>query len=269
MMFERIHDCFMQPFQVAGNLYYVGTKPASSHLIDTGEGLILLDSGYQQLLPLVLKNIETLGFDVRDIRYILHSHGHIDHIGATKQLAALSGAATVIGRADRDYANGTRDLTYARELGLTYDSAFEPDILLDDGDILTLGSVKIRCLHTPGHTEGTMSYFFPLDVPGRTLVAATHGGIGVNTMSRAFLQRYGLPLSLRDAFLSGLVRLRQEHVDVLIPNHQDQWNTLERFARKQAGDADAFIDDSAWGTYLDMAQRKVRELLEGEKNDIQ
>lgn len=269
MTFARMHDCFMQPFQIAGGLYYVGTKPASSHLIDTGDGLILLDSGYRELLPLVLKNIETLGFNVKDIRYILHSHGHIDHIGATRQLVALSGAKTAIGRADRDYANGTRDLTYARELGLTYDGAFEPDLLLDDGDVLTLGGVTVRCLHTPGHTEGTMSYFFHLDVSGRTLVAAMHGGIGVNTMSRAFLQRYGLPLALRDAFRDGLARLRREHVDILLPNHQDQWNTLERFARKQAGDADAFVDESAWPEYLEMAQRKLDELLEDERNGIQ
>lgn len=258
----------MQPFQVAGNLYYVGTKPASSHLIDTGDGLILLDSGYRELLPLVIENIETLGFHVKDIRYILHSHGHIDHIGATKQLVALSGAKTAIGREDRDYANGKRDLTYAKELGLRYDSTFEPDILLDDGDVLTLGNVAIRCLHTPGHTEGTMSYFFQPDVPGRTLMAAMHGGIGVNTMSRSFLQRYGLPLTLRDSFRAGLTRLRQEHVDILMPNHQDQWNTLERFARKQAGDADAFIDDRAWPAYLDRAEMKLNELLEDEKHEI-
>ncbi len=268
MMVMSAEDCFMQPFQVIGNLYFVGTKPASSHLIDTGEGLILLDSGYRQLLPLVLKNIRTLGFDEKDIKYILHSHGHIDHIGATKQLVALCGAKTAIGRADRDYANGSRDLTYAKELGLVYDSAFEPDILLDDGDMLTLGSVQIRCVHTPGHTQGTMSYFFALDVPGRTLIAGTHGGIGVNTMARAFLERYGLPLSLRDAFRAGLDRLRQEHVDVFIPNHQDQWNTLERYERKLAGELDAFVDSGAWPAYLDMAERRLNLLLEDEKHEI-
>ena len=267
-MFQDIHAAYMPPFQIIGNLYFVGTKPASVHLIDTGEGLVLLDSGYDALLELVLENIHALGFHEKQIRYILHSHGHIDHIGATKRLSALSGAQTVIGRYDRDYASGARDLTYARELGLRYDTAFLPDLLLDDGDALQLGNTKIFCLHTPGHTEGTMSYFFYLNVPNRELIAGTHGGIGMNTMSRAFLQTYGLPLSLRDDFRKGLHRLRQIHVDVFIPNHQDQWNTTERYQKKLAGDEDAFVDAAAWPAYLDMAEQRLNALLEGEQNGL-
>ena len=264
-MFENIREAYMAPFQVIGNLYFVGTKPASAHLIDTGEGLILLDSGYDELLELVLDNMHTLGFDEKDIRWIVHSHGHIDHLGATKRLCAMSGAKTAIGRADRAYANGTRDLTYAKELGLTYHTAFEPDLLLDDGDTLRLGNTEIHCLHTAGHTEGTMSYFFRLNVPERGLIAGTHGGIGVNTMSRAFLLAHGLPLSLRDDFRRGLARLRQVHVDVFIPNHQDQWNTAERYQRKLAGDGDAFVDAAAWPAYLDMAEQRLDAMLKGEK----
>ena len=62
----------MTPFKVIGNLYFVGTIPASAHLIDTGEGLILLDSGYPETLYLVLQSIHELGFDPYDIKYILH-----------------------------------------------------------------------------------------------------------------------------------------------------------------------------------------------------
>lgn len=267
-MFENIQEFYMPPFQVVGNLYYVGTKPASSHLIDTGDGLILLDSGYDALLQLVLDNIHALGFDEREIRYILHSHGHIDHLGATKQLCDISGAKTVIGLADRDSANGRRPLTYAAELGMEYDKLFEPDILLKDGDILELGNTQIHAMHTPGHTEGTMSYFFRIEGDNRGLIAATHGGIGINTMSREYLRKYGLPFSLRDDFLRGLSRLRELHVDVLIPNHQDQWNTTERYQRKIAGDLDSFVDDNAWLAYLNMAERRMREMLREESNAI-
>ena len=59
---------YIEPFRIFGNLYFVGTVPASSHLIDTGEGLILLDSGYQESLYLVLESIRKLGFDPADIR---------------------------------------------------------------------------------------------------------------------------------------------------------------------------------------------------------
>lgn len=268
-MFETIDEYRMDGFNVTGNLYYAGTKPASTHIIDTGDGLIMLDPGYDQLASLVLDNMDKLGFDVRDIKYIVHSHGHIDHMGAAKRFKELSGARTVIGEADKDYANGIRDLSYAKELGLEYDTPFEPDILVNEGDELICGSTKIVCRHTPGHTEGTMSYFFNVDCEnGRTLTAATHGGIGINTMSRSFLNKYGLPLSLRDEFLKGLDEMRKETVDVFIPNHQDQWDTIGRYNRLLKGEKDVFIDRTSWPAYLDMAEQRIRQMLKEEENEI-
>lgn len=93
----------MEPFRVFGNLYFVGTEPASAHLIDTGAGLILLDSGYPETLYLVLDSIRRLGFRLEDLALILHSHGHIDHIGGTRALVELTGAKTAIGAADARY----------------------------------------------------------------------------------------------------------------------------------------------------------------------
>lgn len=267
-MQEMMRKAYMPPFQVIGNLYYVGNKLASSHLISTSDGLILLDSGYDAMMDMLLDNIHLLGFDERQIRYIIHSHGHIDHLGATKRLRDVSGAKTVIGRADRDYANGLRQLTYAKELGLSYDTAFEPDILLDDKDIVRLGNTVIHALHTPGHTEGTMSYFFCVENNGHELVVGTHGGIGINTMSRAYLKAYGLPLSLRWDFLEGLERLHKIHVDVLVPNHQDQWNTIERYQEKVNGNDMAFVDAEAWPKYLDMARLRLTNMLREEEDAL-
>ena len=80
----------MPCFKLYGNVYFVGTSHASTHLIDTGDGLLMLDSGYQESLYLVLEGIQRLGFRTTDLRWILHSHGHIDHVGATKALVAGS-----------------------------------------------------------------------------------------------------------------------------------------------------------------------------------
>ena len=259
-----VRESYMEPFQVAGNLYYVGTQPASAHLIDTGDGLILLDVGYQETLYLVVNSIHKLGFRIEDIRMILLSHGHIDHIGGAKNLAALSGAKTAIGAQDADYANGRRDLTYAKELGMTYDTPFQPDILLRDGDVLKMGDTEIRCYHTPGHTEGTMSYLFNVRDGRREWIAGTHGGIGINTMSKDFLNAYGLPLTLRDDFRAGLNRMRKLRVDIFLPNHQDQWDTLGRYNRMLAGGKDVFIDAASWQGYLNMAEERLNGLLEGE-----
>ena len=96
-----------EPFQIYGNLYFVGTEPASTHLIDTGEGLIVLDPGYPQSLYLVIDGIWRLGFRPEDVKIILHSHGHYDHLGGTRALAELTGAKTYISALDAPYADGT------------------------------------------------------------------------------------------------------------------------------------------------------------------
>ena len=84
------------PFRIADNLYYVGNTSVSSHLIDTGEGLLLLDTTYQQTGYMLLESIRKLGFDPADIRWILHSHGHIDHFGATRMLVEKYGCKTYL-----------------------------------------------------------------------------------------------------------------------------------------------------------------------------
>ena len=264
-MLNKIWRFYMPPFRIFGNLYFVGTEPASAHLIDTGDGLILLDTGYSETLYLVMDGIRQLGFDPYDIKLILHSHGHIDHIGGTRALVELTGAKTAIGRYDEDYVTGARDLTFAKELGMSFDGFFTPDRLLDDGDVIEMGNTRITCLHTPGHTEGTMSFFFDVtDENGRTMRGGNHGGAGMNSMGRAFLKSYGLPLSLRDDFRAGLHRLRKEHVDIFVGNHQHQCHTKERYARIMAGETDAFVDPEAWQIYLDETEAQLDQLLRSE-----
>ncbi|MBQ6474180.1 MAG: MBL fold metallo-hydrolase, partial [Victivallales bacterium] len=141
---------------------------------------------------------------MRDIRVILHSHGHYDHLGATKALLEIAPKAkTYIGEADVDFANGKLDLTWARELGYEYREAFEPDHALHDGDFIRLGSTEILCLSTPGHTPGVMSFFFDVTEDGKTYRAGMHGGVGMNSMKRDFLDKYGLSLDCRQQFLAG------------------------------------------------------------------
>ena len=94
-------------------------------------------------------------------------------------MAELTGARTYLGAADRDYANGTLDLTWAKELGFyQYIEPFEPDVLLQDGDRLTLGKTVIDFIATPGHTPGTMSLFFNVEEDGTVYRAGMFGGAG-------------------------------------------------------------------------------------------
>ena len=92
-MLESPWSRTMQPFQLFGNTWFVGSRPASSHIIATGDGLILLDSGYQERLYLVINSIWQCGFSPYDIKYIILSHGHVDHAAATKALVEAKGYA--------------------------------------------------------------------------------------------------------------------------------------------------------------------------------
>lgn len=238
-----------EPLRLFGNLYFVGNKPASVHIVDTGEGLIMLDTGYQQSLAETVDNIYRMGLDPHEIKYVLLTHGHIDHMGGARTMRAISGAKILLGRADREYANGELDLSYARELDMRYDEVFEPDILLDDGDTLTFGHTTVRAVKTPGHTPGAMSYFFNVTDGERELIAGLHGGMGINTLSAEFLDRYGLPYSLRRDFICSMQRLNQEHVDIFLGNHMQHNRTEEKAKRLAAGEQDAFIDPEEWQKY--------------------
>ena len=84
----------IQPFKIIDGVYFVGTYQASSHLVDTGDGLILIDTGYDNTTYLVVNSIYELGFNVKDIKYIINTHWHGDHTEGTAPIADLSGART-------------------------------------------------------------------------------------------------------------------------------------------------------------------------------
>ena len=82
---------YVKPFKIVENLYYIGDQKVCSHLIDTGDGLIVFDSGFQHSIHLMVQAIWELGFDPADIKYLIHSHEHFDHIGAANEFKDLYG----------------------------------------------------------------------------------------------------------------------------------------------------------------------------------
>lgn len=254
---------YMPPFKMIGNLFFVGTEPASTHIIDTGSGLIMLDSGYQHSLYLVLHNMHTLGLDPMKIKYIVHTHGHIDHCGATRALVEMTGAKTFLGAPDRDYVNGKLDLSWAKELGVHLET-FEPDVLVHDGDEITLGNTILKAVATPGHTPGAMSYLFNVECGSRILTAGLHGGAGLNTLQRDFLDRYGLPASCRMDYISSMERLKELDVDIFLGNHAGQSGTQWKYQQLLAGNENAFIDPTGWTAFAEDCKKRVVALIEHE-----
>ena len=231
----------MDPFRIIGNVYFVGTFQASSHLIDTGDGLILIDTGYADTLYLVVRSIYELGFNPKDIKYIVNTHWHGDHTEATAAMAELSGAKTLIGEADAEKA-------------VQY---FVPDILIKDGDTLTLGNITISFMETPGHTKGTISFFFETEDNGKVYRVGMFGGAGSNTLKTGATE-YD---ECREDYRNSLIRLRQEKVDVFIGNHVWNNNTYEFGKLLVETGENKFIDGELWGIFIDHCESRLNRIL--------
>lgn len=257
---------FLDPFRLWGNCYFVGSKPASVHIVDTGAGLVMLDCGYQEPLYLVLEHMRRLGLNPYDIAALFITHGHIDHCAAAEALRRLTGCRIYIGEADAPAVRGAAetDLTYGLEYNMPF-ICFEPDVLLKDGDEVTIGSTTFRAIATPGHTAGAMSYLFNLQDGGRTMRTLLHGGAGLNTLSRDYLDRHGLPDSLRDDFSASMRKLSTLPVDIFLGNHASQNGTPQKAARLADGETDAFVDSGALARYSASCLAGLEKLLAKER----
>ena len=247
---------YIKPSKMVGNLYFVGTRPASTHIIDAGEGLIMIDPAYQESLYLVLHNMWELGLNPKEIKYILLTHCHYDHTDATQAVVELSGAKVCFPKLDLPLLNG--------EIYHYPFRPFRPDLLLEDGDTLTLGNTVVRCVATPGHTDGTMSYFFNVTDGEKTYRAAMHGGVGMNSMESAFLKERGLSSDCRRKFLEGLAKVEGETVDIVLGNHVGQNDTVGKLNRLDTEEQNPFIDPAEWKRFIEKYREKLMKLEEGD-----
>ena len=253
----------LAPFQLYGKLWHIGGKGSPSYLFDTGDGLLLLDTGLPKCGYLLFRNIYELGFNPRHIRWILHSHGHYDHIGMTRALVEMTGAKTCIGAPDRDYVNGKLDLPREKYIHCSFDEPFEPDVLINGGDVLSFGSLEIRCESAPGHTPGTMAYFFDLEENGVVRHAGMHGGVGINSMRSSFLRRFGLSAGCRQQFLDAVEKLMDEPVEILVGNHLGNYDALNKVRRREEcpDGPNPFVDPTEWKRFLTGRAELVRKLM--------
>lgn len=254
----------IKPFQMYGNLYFVGSSRVSVHLIKTQNGLVLIDSGYPDMYSQIAESINALGFSVKDICAIFHSHGHIDHTGCTQMIKKQSGATTYISRIDNEIINGNRDLSWAKELNIPPQPPFSCDVLVEDGDTFSFGNTAIRCVLTSGHTDGVLSFFVNLTNGSEEVTAAMHGGIGMNSMTAEYLKANNLPFSCRQAFREGLHKLAAEHVDLVMGNHPEQNDTAGKLNKLQNG-AKTIVDPTEWGVLLKTAEDNLDKLMYAEK----
>lgn len=230
------------PFRIEDGVYFVGTKGLSSFLITTPDGHFLLDGGLHENAEIIARNIETLGFKRRDVKYLLNSHAHFDHSGGLAALKKMTGATMVASRADRSALEG----------GFYLGSEDDPtlgappvgvDRTIADGEALIFSGVSMTARLTPGHTRGCTSW--TMTAGGHDILFFCSASVAANRLvaSSAGPPQYeGIVEDYRATF-DKMVGWRP---DIFLSNHPELFGMEERRARQLGGDADAFVDQEAF-----------------------
>ena len=260
--YQNPSSVYLEPFRILGNLYYVGDKRVCAHLIDTGEGLILFDAGFQHTIHLLIQSIWSLGFNPADVKYLILSHGHFDHFGACNEFRSLYGAKSFMSKADCEMLKNTPTAGLLDMNPNPYAQLPIIDYEFQDGEIISLGNTHIECVLSPGHSPGTTSFFFDITDSGKTYKVGYFGGSGFLTLYRDFLKKYGLPLELQEQFAKTLNNLKCRQVDISLGNHPAQNSTLKkRHLMIENPAVNPFIDPTEWCVYLNKLEIQYREFL--------
>lgn len=156
-----------EPFRIAGNLYYVGTYDLACYLIVTNKGNILINTGVKGSASLIRQNIETLGFKFSDIKILLSTQAHLDHVADLAEIKRRTNAQMMIHEEDAQVLadGGKSDFLYGGSFSF---EGLKADVTFKDGHEIRLGDTKLTALHHPGHTKGATSFLLDVQDEKRT-----------------------------------------------------------------------------------------------------
>ncbi|MEK7794568.1 MAG: MBL fold metallo-hydrolase [Candidatus Hydrogenedentota bacterium] len=241
----------VEPFRVFDNLHYVGIDWVSAWIIPTSDGLVLIDSLYGEFVEPMIENIRKLGFDPEDIKYCFTTHGHFDHVGGVKAIKKLSGAR--IGMADDDWS-----MFLEGRGGSGYETV-PKDLVVNDGDSITLGDTTLKFYVTPGHTPGVLSTEFTVFDNGTPHKAFMFGGVGLNFSG----------VDRCEMYIHSVERIMaMKGIEVNVPNHPPMGNVFERAERLAARKPDGshpFVAPDDFQNWLGDLMKNVQKKLDAER----
>lgn len=243
------------PFRVAGNIYYVGTAELASFLIATPSGHILLDAPLEENVPQLLRSIETLGFAPSEIRILINSHAHSDHLGGMKRIKEITGAELSLSAPDAELAarGGTADFAFGDDLAYP---AVTADRILADGDVVSLGGTSLTAILTPGHTRGGTTWLTEVIEDGRKLRVMV-----VNSMTAPGYDLVGNDAypGIVDDYRASFDRLAGLEADVFLGPHASFFGLGRKLAT--AGDGNPFIDPGELATFVQRSRASFERQL--------
>jgi len=246
------------PFRVSANTYYVGTCGISAVLIVGDQGDVLIDGGPANAGDLVAANVEALGVQLSDVKILLHTHEHHDHVGGLARLKQLTGARLYASSAAAqalESGSPSRDDPQYAEHGRF--PAVRVDKRLDRNATLTLGGLALKGFATPGHTSGAMSWQWQsCDGGACQTVVYADSLTPVSSDGYRFIDH---PEALA-AFRGSLITVGSLQCDILLSPHPSASHMRDRLL------GGSLVDQRACWTYADGLKKQLDERLAKEAN---
>ncbi len=237
------------PFKVMDNIYFVGTEDLGSFLITTPAGHILINSDFENTVPQIRAGVEKLGFKFTDIKILLGSHAHGDHMEGDALVKELTGAQVVV--MDQDVPALSRMTPQGKPHPM--------DRVIHDGEEVKLGGVTLVAHLTPGHTKGCTTWTLKARDKSKTYDVVILGSIGVNP-GYILVNNKDYP-QIADDYVRGFKVLRALPCDVFLASHSRFYNMPEKYAKLKDGGANPFIDPAGYQAHLDLQEKNFKEKL--------
>ena len=248
----------VEPFRIAGNLYYVGASDLTSFLITTPQGHILLDGGFEETAPLIRASIEKLGFKLSDVKILLSSHGHLDHAGGLAELKRGSGATFYAMRQDVALLarGGLDDPQFGDEFPFPRIYA---DRVLDDGATVKLGRVTMKAHLTPGHTRGCTTWQTSIREGNKTHDVVFMCSPSVPQPSYRLVNNRRYPDAVED-YRRHFARLRSLTPDIYLGAHGVFFGLKEKMSARGIG-TNPFIDPAGYKRAVAVFEKRFETIV--------
>jgi metallo-beta-lactamase class B len=252
------------PHHVIGNVYYVGSSFLASFLITTPEGHILINSGTEETVPLIQASVAKLGFKFADIKILLESHAHVDHVAGHALVRKLTGARVLAMAGDDSMiaSGGAGDFQYEGKYRWT---PCPVDRVLHDGEMVTLGGVVLTARLTPGHTKGCTTWTFTAEEQGKPYHVVIVGSARANPGYR--LVKNAKYSEIADDFKRTFRVLKSLECDVFLGAHGWYYGMEEKFAHLSENGTNPFVDPKGFRDFLARSEEAfLKELAAQESN---
>jgi metallo-beta-lactamase class B len=254
-----------EPFRVVGTVHYVGTAELGAYLITSSEGHILIDGGLPSSATPIEASIRKLGLDPKEIRILLTTQAHFDHVGSMAYFKKLSGARVEVmdGDVPALESGGKTDYLFGTDAKFHFEPV-KVDRVLKDGDVVTLGGATLKAVRTPGHTPGSTTWTMTADEHGKkyTVVFAASAGINPGT---GLVTNPSYP-GIADDYAYTLKTLAAMTPDIFLGSHTGFFKMEDkRTALFMKNTPHPFVDAEGWRTYVASRQKAFDEYVAKER----